>query len=65
MKTHSEVTCPECGGTARENMPTDACVRFYKCTHCGSMLVPKAVECCVFCSYGSARCPPQQMESKR
>ena len=31
-----------------------------KCTGCGQLLKPKAGDCCVFCSYGSAPCPPFQ-----
>jgi len=43
-------------------MPTDACVHFYECTRCHQTLTPKVGDCCVFCSYGSARCPPRQRE---
>lgn len=65
MTSRSEIKCPACGGTADEIMPADACVHFYTCPHCGSMLKPKPGDCCVFCSYGSVRCPPQQVESQR
>ena len=41
-------------------MPTDACQFFYECAGCGALLRPKPGECCVFCSYGSVRCPPMQ-----
>lgn len=41
-------------------MPVDACLWFYECEQCGSLLLPKAGDCCVFCSYGSVKCPPQQ-----
>jgi hypothetical protein len=41
-------------------MPTDACQFFYECTSCKAMLRPKAGDCCVFCSYGSVKCPPVQ-----
>jgi hypothetical protein len=27
---------------------------------CHTLLRPKAGDCCVFCSYGSAKCPPMQ-----
>jgi len=43
-------------------MPTDACIYFHECARCGAMLRPKAGECCVFCSYGSVKCPPVQQE---
>jgi hypothetical protein len=42
-------------------MPTDACVFFHACSGCGTLLRPKAGDCCVFCSYGSVPCPPLQM----
>src|SRR6516162_10073916 len=32
-----------------------------ECTGCGVQLRPKAGDCCVFCSYGSVRCPPIQV----
>jgi hypothetical protein len=59
----SVITCPECRYSRRETMPTDACMFFYKCTACGAMLRPKAGDCCVFCSYGSVKCPPMQLSA--
>jgi len=56
------ITCPECGHQRAETMPTSACVHFYECTGCGTMLRPRPGDCCVFCSYGSTRCPPRQGE---
>lgn len=56
----SVISCPHCGHGKRERMPTDACQFFYECTVCGILLRPKAGDCCVFCSYGSAKCPPKQ-----
>ena len=41
-------------------MPVDACQYFYECTGCKRLLKPKQGDCCVFCSYGSVRCPPIQ-----
>ncbi|MFL5067067.1 MAG: GDCCVxC domain-containing (seleno)protein [Xanthobacteraceae bacterium] len=32
----------------------------HECTGCGAMLRPEHGDCCVFCSYGSAPCPPIQ-----
>jgi hypothetical protein len=54
----SVLTCPECGHARRELMPTDACQFFYECERCKTVLRPKAGDCCVFCSYGSVKCPP-------
>jgi hypothetical protein len=57
----SIITCPACGTAAEETMPTDACVYFYECTGCQKLLKPLSGDCCVFCSYGSVKCPPVQM----
>ena len=54
------ITCPECGATALETMPTNACVYFYVCTGCGVTLRPLPGDCCVFCSYSEHVCPPKQ-----
>lgn len=56
----SLLTCPHCGRSSLEKMPTDACLYFYQCPHCHSLLKPLAGDCCVFCSYGSVKCPPVQ-----
>jgi len=41
-------------------MPTDACQWFYECKGCGTVLRPAPGDCCVFCSYGTVKCPPIQ-----
>jgi hypothetical protein len=41
-------------------MPTDACLPFYECRNCKALLRRKPGDCCVFCSYGSVKCPPVQ-----
>lgn len=56
----SVLTCPECGFSRRETMPEDACLYFYECASCNALLRPKHGDCCVFCSYGSVKCPPKQ-----
>lgn len=58
----SVLTCPHCGHTKREIMPTDACQYFYECVQCKTLLRPTPGDCCVFCSYGSVKCPPIQAE---
>ena len=58
----SVVTCPNCGNQAHETMPTDACVFFYECPGCRTLLRPKSGHCCVFCSYGSIPCPSVQTQ---
>ena len=56
----STLTCPECGFSKIEIMPTDACQWFYECTHCHALLKPLPGDCCVYCSYGTQPCPPLQ-----
>ena len=56
----SVLTCPHCGFPARETMPTDACLFFYECSNCKKLLRPNRGDCCVFCSFGSVKCPPIQ-----
>ena len=58
----STITCPHCSARKTERMPTDACQFFYECAACGARLRPKSGDCCVFCSYGSVKCPPMQAE---
>ena len=56
----SAITCPQCKFAKDEIMPTDACLFFYECTNCKALLQPVRGDCCVFCSYGTEKCPPQQ-----
>ncbi len=60
--TMSELTCPSCGFKKLEEMPTDACQYFYECENCKTLLKPKPGDCCVFCSYGTVKCPPMQLQ---
>ena len=39
-------------------MPTDACQFFRDCPACGAVVRPLDGDCCVFCSYADAPCPP-------
>jgi hypothetical protein len=58
----SVATCPQCGRAKAEVMPTDACQFFYECERCKTLLRPLAGDFCVFCSYGSVKYPPKQMQ---
>lgn len=60
-RRRSVLTCPECGHRQAEIMPSDACQFFYDCKGCGKLLRPKPGDCCVFCSYGTVKCPPMQL----
>jgi len=59
----STITCPKCGLQKEETMPTNSCLYFYQCTGCEAVLNPRQGDCCVFCSYGTVACPPQQMNT--
>lgn len=50
-------TCPHYGFAKSETMPTDACQFDNECSDCKALLRPKPGDCCVFCSFGSVKCP--------
>lgn len=60
LSFQSTITCPVCGYQKSELMPVDACVFFYECENCKLILKPISGDCCVYCSYGSVKCPPMQ-----
>lgn len=60
----SELTCPHCGHRSTETMPLDACRFFHECASCKAVIRPKAGDCCVFCSYGSEKCPSVQLKGR-
>ena len=57
----STITCPVCGHAEGEIMSTDSCQFYYDCKACGELLRPLAGDCCVYCSYGTVKCPPIQL----
>jgi hypothetical protein len=61
IETAATITCPQCGERQLVEMPTGACQIRHTCRFCGAMLRPLAGDCCVFCSYGDRRCPPEQV----
>jgi hypothetical protein len=61
----SAQTCPYCGFAAQETLPTDACQFFYECRNCKTLRRPKPGGRCVFCSFGSVKCPPVQEQHGR
>ena len=63
VELKSSLTCPNCGYKKVEMMPTDACQYFYKCEKCKVILKPLEGDCCVYCSYGSIKCPPIQADN--
>lgn len=58
----SLITCPKCGFKKMETMPENACTYFYECESCKVLLKPLPGDCCVFCSYGTMKCPPIQKD---
>ena len=60
IQLESTITCPNCSHKAKEKMPTTACQFFYECKTCKTLLKPKEGDCCVYCSYGTVKCPPIQ-----
>ena len=60
----STLTCPACGHAKAETMPQDSCRFFYECEACKALLRPRAGDCCVFCSYGSVKCPSRQAAAR-
>ena len=64
VELESTITCPKCGHIKDEIMPTDSCMFFYECENCKTRLKPKQGDCCVFCSFGTVKCPPIQAGDK-
>lgn len=63
IQLESTITCPKCGHQAKEEMPTTACQFFYECEKCKTLLKPQDGDCCVYCSFGTVKCPPVQQGS--
>lgn len=64
VQKESTIICPACGHEKAETMPTDACLFYYECEQCKTLIRPKAGDCCVFCSYGTVPCPPVQLAQR-
>ncbi|MGY8954170.1 MAG: GDCCVxC domain-containing (seleno)protein [Flavobacteriales bacterium] len=58
----STITCPNCGHKKEETIPTDSCQYFYECKNCKNVLKTKQGDCCVYCSFGSRKCPSVQQQ---
>lgn len=56
----SIITCPKCGHKKKEILPTDVCLIRYTCEKCHAEMLPKNGDCCVFCTYGTHKCPSMQ-----
>ena len=64
VKLQSVITCPACGYSREETMPTDACRFYWECPDCAELIRPRPGDCCVYCSYGTVPCPPVQVEGE-
>ncbi|MDH3439518.1 MAG: hypothetical protein OEM63_02110 [Gammaproteobacteria bacterium] len=64
MIEYSDINCPECGHIEREKMPVNACQYFYDCKGCAAVIKALPGDCCVFCSFGTVKCPPVQTDGE-
>jgi hypothetical protein len=56
----TQITCPLCNYIKTEILPTDVCVIAYTCDSCHTELFPEEGDCCVYCTYGTHKCPSKQ-----
>lgn len=62
LEFKTEVTCPNCAFSLEEEMSIDASPYFYQCESCKEVLRPKEGDCCIYCSYGTHKCPGGQKD---
>lgn len=55
------LTCPVCGFKRTAAIPTPASSYRFACSRCHTVNLPREGDDCVFCSYGSIKCPAKQM----
>ena len=60
LDLYSTILCPHCGFSKTEQMSINACQYLYESVGCKKLLKPREGDCCVFCSYGTVKCPPIQ-----
>jgi len=65
INLQSILTSPSYGFKKVETMSVDACQYFYVCENCKTRLKPHDGDYCVFCSYGTEKCPPMQNDTNR
>ena len=56
----STITCPHCQNKTLEEMPDNYCQYLWICFHCHKQFKPQKGDCCIYCSYGSVKCPSIQ-----
>lgn len=62
IRHRTVIKCPSCGYFQMETMPDGEPVVQWKCPNCGKIAEPRDGDDCVYCSYGSVRCPTAQRE---
>ena len=60
----SKITCPECGFSKIERMPTDNCQILYTYENCNENLKPNNGDCCVYCTHATIPYLPIQENKK-
>jgi hypothetical protein len=61
---NSKLTCPYCNSIFIETLPNEYCLIKYTCAKCSKNIYPKEGDCCVFCSYGTHKCPSIQEKNQ-
>lgn len=61
LKHSSILACPSCGFKRIAAIPTPASSYKFECSRCHSVNLPANGDDCVFCSYGSVKCPEKQL----
>ncbi|WP_420870118.1 GDCCVxC domain-containing (seleno)protein [Catalinimonas alkaloidigena] len=56
----STLRCPICKHQILKRMPLEKTISEFVCMNCSSIIKTKRHECCVFCTYGSVKCPRAQ-----
>jgi hypothetical protein len=65
IELFSTLTCPNCGHHTEFQMPVHASKKFFECPHCKTSFSSKEDECCIFCTFGSVRCPATQLKLRQ
>ena len=65
MAESATIVCPHCHHQTMEVMPETACLHFFECPACHTMIRPKPGDCCVFCSHSDQLCPPRRFSSRQ
>ena len=56
------LTCPECGAKEHSEMNSLEISRIYECNSCKEIVQANDDKCCIYCQYGDAKCPTEQVK---